>query len=58
MFKMRIFLLIIMAALKVVWSSDVVCTADLCWDGSSRDPLDCSCPEDSVVCTADLCWDG
>jgi hypothetical protein len=24
----------------------VVCTQDLCWDGSSRDPVDCSCPEE------------
>ena len=24
----------------------VVCTEDLCWDGSSRDPVDCSCPEE------------
>jgi hypothetical protein len=22
----------------------VVCTTDICWDGSSRNPLDCSCP--------------
>lgn len=21
-----------------------VCTEDLCWDGSTRDPFDCSCP--------------
>ena len=25
--------------------TDIVCTQDLCWDGSSRDPSDCSCPE-------------
>lgn len=25
----------------------VICTEDLCWDGSSRDPVDCSCPEES-----------
>ena len=25
-------------------SDDVVCATDLCWDGSSRDPVDCSCP--------------
>jgi hypothetical protein len=25
-------------------SDGVVCTQDLCWDGSSRDPVDCSCP--------------
>jgi hypothetical protein len=24
--------------------TDIVCTTDLCWDGSSRDPADCSCP--------------
>jgi len=24
----------------------VVCPEDLCWDGSSRDPVDCSCPEE------------
>lgn len=24
--------------------TDIVCTEDLCWDGSSRDPADCSCP--------------
>ncbi|MDP6906592.1 MAG: S8 family serine peptidase, partial [Candidatus Thalassarchaeaceae archaeon] len=24
----------------------VVCTTDLCWDGSSRDPINCSCPEE------------
>ena len=23
---------------------DIVCPTDLCWDGSSRDPSDCSCP--------------
>ena len=23
----------------------VVCPTDICWDGSSRDPSDCSCPE-------------
>ena len=22
----------------------VICTEDLCWDGSSRDPADCGCP--------------
>ena len=22
----------------------VVCPTDLCWDGSTRDPSDCSCP--------------
>ena len=21
------------------------CPADMCWDGTSRDPIDCSCPE-------------
>jgi hypothetical protein len=25
----------------------VACPEDLCWDGSSRDPVDCSCPEES-----------
>jgi len=25
---------------------DVVCPTDICWDGSSRDPVDCSCPEE------------
>ena len=24
--------------------TDIVCTTDLCWDGSSRNPADCSCP--------------
>jgi len=24
----------------------VVCPTDICWDGSSRDPVDCSCPEE------------
>ena len=24
----------------------VACPEDLCWDGSSRDPVDCSCPEE------------
>ena len=24
----------------------VVCATDLCWDGSSRDPVDCSCPDE------------
>lgn len=27
-------------------SDFVVCTMDMCWDGSSRDPTDCSCPID------------
>ena len=22
-----------------------LCTGDMCWDGTSRDPVDCSCPE-------------
>ncbi len=26
------------------YSTDMPCTEDLCWDGSSRDPSDCSCP--------------
>ena len=25
----------------------VICTMDLCPDGSSRSPIDCSCPGDS-----------
>jgi len=24
----------------------VICPTDICWDGSSRDPVDCSCPEE------------
>ena len=24
----------------------VVCPTDICWDGSSRDPVDCSCPDE------------
>ena len=27
-------------------SDSVVCPTDICWDGSSRDPSDCSCPEE------------
>ena len=26
------------------YSTDMPCTEGLCWDGSSRDPSDCSCP--------------
>ena len=25
----------------------VMCPTDLCWDGSSRDPADCSCPPET-----------
>ena len=25
----------------------VVCPTDVCWDGSSRDPVDCSCPPET-----------
>ena len=53
-------------------SGPIVCTTDLCWDGSSRNSTDCSCPpeeenksdnenltdQDSIVCPMDLCWDG
>lgn len=35
----------------------IECPRDLCWDGSSRDPRDCSCPEE-LFCTEDLCADG
>ena len=39
----------------------VYCTMDLCWDGSSRDPRDCSCPEKDfaeIYCIASMCPDG
>ena len=26
------------------YPESVVCPTDICWDGSSRDPVDCSCP--------------
>ena len=30
------------------YTQTVICTEDLCWDGSSRDPTDCSCPPEDT----------
>ena len=57
---------ILLCALYQV-NAQVICTKDMCPDGSSRSPIDCSCPTpfistvvveiEPVVCTQDLCWD-
>lgn len=35
-----------------------MCTMDICWDGSSRNEFDCSCPPENEVCPDVLCPDG